>query len=297
MTNRLKFLLQKYYECEIIEINKVTDNVTLFSANNIKYIIKFVTPKCRDIYDFLMTQQANSISYPIKKFTTKEGMYYLYNYEEELNFPTVKKTQHLIEAINELHNTTSYEKKLSSKNFKYLYRTYKKLDYKFQMLEMYIREAEIKQSKTDFEWVILSKYSVFLDVKNMMYDLQKKIHNYVDEKIGVVYCLNHGDPNLNHLYNKKLLSFDNAYLGIFVSDLAKIYVSCDHINLDWYSIINQIIEPYENKFYKIYFKFLVLYIYIINIDFDLVDVNNACNKYIQINRKITIFLKNFESYK
>ncbi len=297
MNKALINLLENYFNSKVTNINKVTENVTLFVINNKKYIIKLVSSKSNEIYNFIISQQVQSVSYPIKKFKTKEGMYFLYTYESELNFPILKKTQQLVDAINVLHKSTSYEKKLNKKNFKYLYRTYKKIDYKFQILEMYIREAEVKQSKTDIEWIMLSKYNIFLDTKIIMYNLQKKIHTYIDDKISVIYSLNHGNPNINHLYNKKLISFDNAYLGLFVSDLARLYVECDHINLDWYTVINQIIEPYGNDFYKIYFKFLVLYIYVINIDFDLVNLNNACNKYIQIGRRISMFLQNFESYR
>lgn len=297
MTELITKLLNSYFKGEINNINKVTKNVTLFTINNKKYIIKLVSYKTNEVYNFITSQQVQSVSYPIKKFKTKDGIYFLYNYEQELNFPTVKKTQQLVDAISELHKSTSYEKKLNKKNFKFLYRTYKKIDYKFQILEMYIREAEVKQAKSDIEWIMLSKYNIFLDTKIIMYNLQKKIHNYIDEKISVIYTLNHGTPNINHIYNKKLISFDNSYQGLFISDLARMYVECDHINLDWYTVINQTIEPYGNNFYKVYFKFLVLYIYIINIEFDLVNLNNACNKYIQISRKISIFLENFESYK
>lgn len=297
MTSSLEKLLNKYFNSKIENVNNVTQNVTLFTIDNQKYIVKLVSSKCNEIYNFIATEQINCISYPLKKFKVKDGLYFLYKYEKELEFPSVKKTQQLLDVINDLHKKTSYERKLNKKNFKYLYRTYKKIDYKFQMLEMYIREAEVKQNKNDFEWVILSKYSIFLDTKMMMYSLQKKIHDYVDDKISVIYALNHGNPNLTHLYNKKLISFDNSYLGLFVSDLAKLYVNCDHINIDWFTLIDQTLSPYGNNFYKIYFKFLVLYIYVINIDFDLVDINNACNKYIQLSRKISTFTKNFESYK
>lgn len=297
MNKELKSLLERYFNQEVIIINKVTTNVTLFSVNNTKYITKQVSAKCNSIYNFIVQQKVQSVNIPIKKFKVESGLYFLYCYETELNYPVLKKTQQLVDAVTTLHKSTSYEKKLNKKNFKYLYRTYKKIDYKFQMLEMYIREAEIKQSKTDFDWVILSKYSIFLDTKVMMYNLQKKIHNYIDDKISVVYSLNHGNPDLNHLYNNKLISFDNAFQGIFISDLARLYVQCDHINLDWCTVINQVLEPYGNNFYKVYFKFLVLYIYVINIDFDLIDVNNACNKYIQLSRKISNFMQNFQDYK
>ena len=60
-----------------------------------------------------------------------------------------------------------------------------------------------------------------------MYQLQRKIHKYLDNKGTCIYCLNHGNLSLNHYVQKKLLSFDNGYVGIFVSDYAKLYVSLD----------------------------------------------------------------------
>lgn len=297
MTKKIEIILKNYFNKEVTDIKQLTNVVTIIMVEDQKYILKLVTPKCEEVYNFIMTQQVEMISYPVKKIKVKEGMYFLYKYEEELKFPILKKTQQLFDALNILHKETSYEKKLNKKNFKYLYRTYKKIDYKFQILEMYIREAEAKQSKTDFEWVILSKYNIFLDTKIIMYNLQKKIHEYIDQRISVVYSLNHGNPDINHIYNKKIISFDNAYLGLFVSDLAKLYVNCDHINLDWHALIDKKLNEYNCNFYKLYFKFLVLYIYIINIDFDMIDINNACNKYIQLSRKISMVLKNFEDYK
>ena len=54
-----------------------------------------------------------------------------------------------------------------------------------------------------------------------MYQIQRKVHKYLDNHGNAIYVLNHGNLNLNHCLQKKLVSFDNGYTGIFVSDYAK----------------------------------------------------------------------------
>ncbi len=292
----IKLLLKDYFKSDINNFIQKTPNVYSLEVCNKKYILKLVSAKCIKINSFLVQENIDIVSLPFKKFKTKKGVYFLYEYQVELDIPNQTKAKHLLELTNLLHDKTKYEKKLSSKNFKYLYRTYKKIDYKFQMLEMYIRESEIKNNKNDCDWILLSKYHVFLDAKIVMYNLQKKIHDYIDKKTNVLYSLNHGNPNISHIYNNKLISMDSSYLGLFVSDIAKLYINCDHINIDWYTLINEVLSKYDNEFYKIYFKFMVLYIYMINVDLNVIDLGVSSNKYIQISRKISIFLQNFESY-
>lgn len=297
LLNQIVFnLIEQKLQVQIISQNRITSNVVLFKTIDEEYILKSVNSKCKEVYDFLKSQEVANVNYPVLTLNTKEGLYYIYKSLTKYKYPIYKQIGDFLESLDILHKSTAYEKKLSKKSFKYLYRTYKKLDYKFQLLEMYIRESEVKVDKTDYDWVVLSKYQVFLNVKPMMYDLQKKIHKYVDEEKPVIFSLNHGNPSLDHIINKQLYSFDNAYLGIFISDFAKAYVTLDHINVDWFTLIDELINPYGSNFYKIYFKFLVLYIYIISLDFDLTNSNNACNKYIQIARKIAVFTKNFDSY-
>ena len=132
---------------------------------------------------------------------------------------------------------------------------------------MVIRESEERVKKTDFDWIVLSKYYIFLNAKKIMYQTQRKIHKYIDNHGNAIYSLNHGNLNLNHLLQKKLVSFDSGYIGIFVSDYAKLYVSLDEYEGNWFKEIEGKLNSYENDFYKTYFKFLVLYIYMINIRF------------------------------
>ena len=101
---------------------------------------------------------------------------------------------------------------------------------------------------------------------------------------------------MNHFIQKKLISFDNGYTGIFVSDYAKLYVSLDDIEGMWYKEIEDKLNSYGNDFYKLYFKFLVLYIYIINLKFSSFDNHTVLNTYIQITNKINRFLTLTSNY-
>jgi hypothetical protein len=127
--------------------------------------------------------------------------------DEKNGFTLIKKVYDLINSVDSLHSKTSFNVKLTDVNFKYFYRIYKSLDRIFQTLEMLVRESEIKQEKTDYDWIILSKYHTFLDVKNIMYSLQKKIHKYIDSKGSCIYALNHGNLSLNHFIGKKFISY------------------------------------------------------------------------------------------
>ena len=117
----------------------------------------------------------------------------------------------LIDCVHELHKKTGFTVRLNDLNFKYFYRIYKNLDRIFQTLEMLVRECEERVVKTDFDWIILSKYNILLNVKKIMYPMQRKIHKYLDNHGNCIYALNHGNLNLNHFIQKKLISFDNGY--------------------------------------------------------------------------------------
>ena len=223
-------------------------------------------------------------------------IYFIYNYVNNYEYPSEKKITDLTNTVYELHKKTGFTVRLNDENFKYFYRIYKNLDRIFQTMEMMVRECETRQKKTDYDWIILSKYYVFLDAKKIMYQLQRKIHKYIDNHGSVIYALNHGNLNLNHYIQKKLVSFDNGYIGIFISDYAKLYVSLDDIDGEWFKEIEEKISSYSNDFYKIYFKFLVLYIYIINLRFSSFDTHTVLNTYLQIATKINRFLTLTSNY-
>ena len=198
--------------------------------------------------------------------------------------------------MDELHKKTGFTVRLNDINFKFFYRIYKNLDRIFQTLEMMVRECEERIKKTDFDWIVLSKYYIFLNTKKIMYQSQRKIHKYLDNHGNAIYALNHGNLNLNHFMQKKLVSFDNGYTGIFVSDYAKLYVSLDDLEGTWFKELESKLNSYENEFYKTYFKFLVLYIYVINLKFSSFEEHTILNTYLQISAKINRFLSLTSNY-
>lgn len=295
--NELFSKIEESFKDKIIKIEAITYEVTLLSFTTSKLILKRVSNKVKNTYDYLASQECKMVLYPLKQFVYKGDVYFVYKYMSKYEYPDNKKIYELIEAADSLHQKTGFTVRLNDDEFKYFYRIYKNLDRIFQTLEMFVRESESNPNKTDNDWILLSKYHTFLNVKNLMYKIQRKIHKYVDSKGSVIYALNHGNLCINHIIRKKLISFDNSYIGIFVSDYAKLYVSIDDIEGDWFKEIDKRLSSYNNEFYKLYFKFLVLYIYLINLKFS--DINNfgIINTYNQIEAKINRFLILTANYK
>lgn len=290
LTNELKSKIIDSFKEEIINVEAISKNVSLLSFKTGKIIIKKVSDKSKNTYDFLASQECKMVLYPLKKFLLKGDTFFVYKYMSKYQYPDIKKIYEIIECMSSLHQKTGFTVRLNDKEFKYFYRIYKNLDRIFQTLEMLVRESEVKMEKNDNDWILLSKYKTFLNVKKIMYPLQKKIHKYVDSKGSVFYALNHGNLNVNHIIQKKLISFDNSYLGIFVSDYAKLYVSIDEIEGDWFKEFDRKLSEFNNDFYKIYFKFLVLYIYLISLKLTNIYDYATINTFIQIENKISRFL-------
>ena len=288
--------LEKNFNAKIENEVALSTDVTLLSFHNKKIILKEVNQKVLDIYHFLASENVDNVRLPIKKITDGKKIYLAFNYVKPINYPEEKQIIDLINVIHNLHQKTAFDIKLETKYFKFFYRMYQKLDRIFQTLEMWVRESEQKPNKDDFDWIILSKYHHFLDAKSVMYQLQRKIHKYVDNKGVAVFCLNHGNPSLEHFINHQLISFNNSYLGIFISDFAKLYVSLDHLNQDYFKEIERVLTSYQNNFYLLYFKFLVLYIYMISLNVDSYHRKHSVEIYLQLANRINKFLKLTNKY-
>ena len=294
--NDFKEKIEQLFNDKILRIEALTSKVTLLSFKDNKFIVKKVNVKTKNIYDFLASQKVDVVLYPLKQFIYEKEIFFVYKYVNEYEYPSEKKISDLISVVDDLHKKTGFTVRLNDLNFKFFYRIYKNLDRIFQTLEMVVRECEERVNKTDFDWIILSKYYIYLNTKKIMYQLQRKIHKYVDNHGSVTYVLNHGNLNLNHFKQKKLVSFDNGYSGIFVSDYAKLYVALDDIDGVWFKDISEKINSYENDFYKTYFKFLVLYIYMINLRITSFEEHTIINTYVQISAKINRFLNLTSNY-
>ena len=162
--NELLSKIEESFNSKILKQEALTDMVTLLSFKDSKYIIKKVNIRTKNIYDFLASQKVENVLYPIKQFVYENEIYFVYKYVLDYEYPSEKKIVDLINSVYELHNKTGFTVRLTDINFKYFYRIYKNLDRIFQTLEMLVRECEIKEKKTDFEWIILSKYHIYISV-------------------------------------------------------------------------------------------------------------------------------------
>lgn len=297
MIQKIISWIKNYYNLDVVKIQKITNKTLKVElSNNTIFIIKIINKKINKIYEYLKLSDVKNILYPKDYFVIDKTHFFIYQYIEEIYIPLNKKVLNLKDSLFILHQSTLIDKKLSSKEYKYLKRIYEKLDYKFKMLESFVRTSESKPIKEDFEWIVLSKYNIFLNCKDYMYQLQKKIHTSIDNKESVKYALNHGNPDITHIINNNFINFENSRLCIVVSDIAKFYVENSFININWKDTIKEMLIPYEGDFYKNYFKFLVLYIYMINLNINNTYSYETLNAYIRISEKIKIFINTFNNF-
>ncbi len=260
------------------------------------YVVKKTNRKSDKIYQYLNSQNVHNVVYPEKKYVLNNEKYLEFPYYDEIDYPSSKKLLNLKDAIMELHDKTKTMKVIKKRNMRYFYKIYYKLDMKFSLLELYIRECENNVNHNDNDWIILSKYHIYLDCKKELYRLQKKLHNLVDKNTSAYYAVNHFKPDITHLVNNSLISLDHAKIAIVTSDIAKIYVANEYIDIDWFNFVDSWLNNYEGEIYKVYFKFLVLYIFILNVNIDNVNEYTSLNSYVQINNKIKKFLLQFNTY-
>lgn len=280
---------------EIKGSSKITENSYLIEASKL-YILKRNYKNLDPCYNYLESQGVMNVSYPIKRYKIGNEKYLLFDYLVEVKYPTDKKIYDLRDALLNLHEKTKVLKETKRNSFKYLYRLYKKLDYKFHILDSYISEAEMREKNDDFDWIVLSKYKTFLDAKKEMYRLQMKIHEEIDAKISIYYAINHGRPSLSHLVSKSLISFDESRFGFVVNDIARFYCSNEDIKIDWFMMIDEWLNLYELPFYKTYFKFMVMYIFILNLHIDFDNSYLSISNYIQIHNKLEKIMITFKDY-
>lgn len=281
---------------DVKKVSKYTKKtIYILTKNQEKYILRFVTNKEVDTYDYLISSQVEAL-YPVKKINYNGYNFYLFKYQTN-NADAISSVRKLKDSLMAMHKATSKEVVLRKENLQNLYKTYQVLDARFTNLEMIIRQIELMQVKDDNCWIILSKYRVFLLAKKTMYALQQKIHKEIDAQSSVTFALIHGSPSLCHYKGGRIISFSNAYYGFVVSDIAKFYVENDHLSTNMYELVNSWLNEYKAPIYKLYFKFLVLYIYMVNLRLTNLKSYEQLNNYIKISDKIKEVIYRFKTYK
>ncbi|QVK20151.1 hypothetical protein KHQ82_07405 [Mycoplasmatota bacterium] len=278
----------------VTNISRINNDIYILSDNNNQYVLKKVNDN--GIYEFLFSQGVTSVIYPLSinnsnKIVIRNFDYYLFNYEKEIKYPAKKKVHDLASAIQNIHFSTTSKYKVKPENaiprFKKMYLF---LNYQFDRIDNFMRVFETKELYSDIDYMVLNRYHIMIDLKYYMSRLQMKILDYLEKGLEPILCLNHGNPRIDHLINKKLISFNHARLSVPVYDIALFYINSAHINVDFASLINNWLDKFDNDFYRLYFKFLVIYIYIFSINVS--DFNNYSN-FINICNKIEMFIEVF----
>ena len=240
-----------------------------------KHLEEYLLKKCDESFDdkvnVLKSQNVSNLIYPIitkdnKNVFLNDGEYY---YLQKFYYDTPSlnevKARNLLEELKLLHKKTQIRKNLSPlKSKKKFEEIFNYLQYKFSLLETFVRDVEGKPYD-EYSIVILKGYHHILDAKKIMEKLNKKIIGSVKEKITVDYVYLHGKPKISHLLNVNgyyLIGYQNGYYGISSFDIAKYYIEVEDLNINHYEIISNYFNAYDNDFYFDYFCFLVLLYYI-----------------------------------
>lgn len=224
------------------------------------------------MFNFLQNVGVDNVIYPefnngeLTVSTFEQEQYYITPYYDSSIIVPEKQALDLFNELVNLHSKTSFPKKLSPKNSRLKFdEISKQLDYKFIMIEEYIRSLETKEINEQ-SYNILSKYYYILDAKNELIRLQKRVILYIKDEEGINYSFIHNNPKLDHLIKVKgynyLVSLEQGKFGIESLDFAKFYVENETLNIDFKKLITNILWQYESNFYYDYFRYLVLLIYI-----------------------------------
>lgn len=241
-------------------------------TNNQNYLLKKCNESTKRIFNFLQNVGVDNIIYPeyqkgtISVSTFQDEEYYITPYYDTSIIVPEKQALDLFNELLHLHSKTSFPKKLSQKSSRSkIDEISKQLDYKFILIEEYIRSLETKKIDEQ-SYNILSNYHYILDAKNELIRLQKRIIVYIKDEEGVNYSFNHNNPKLDHLIKVKgynyLVSVEKGKFGIESLDFAKFYIENEDLNIDFKKLITDVLWQYESQFYYDYFRYLVLLIYI-----------------------------------
>jgi hypothetical protein len=208
----------------------------------------------------------------------------LSNFYNDYTLVPEVKAVNMVNELGKLHDHTAFQRQLTPTSSRPKFEQITEfLDYKFKMLEEFVRSVESK-SLDVFSMPILSNYHYILDAKAELARLQKRVIGHIKEKESVDYTFVHNNPKLDHLLtvrgSKYLTSIENGKVGVSSLDLAKFYLENEDINIDMNALVLKYFNKYDNEFYVDYFKYLILYIYIRRIvvnDLDYVSAQNFIN--------------------
>lgn len=269
--------LYEKYQIKINEHQPITNKTSkIICTDNNCFFIKQVSKELENKYQFLNNQGVSNILYPTlnihKDYISNfdQTNYYVSDYVDNKRIIDDQIAYNLFNSLSYLHNSTSIKRQLSVTKARPKFEEItKQLDYKFKLLENFIRNLETR-SIDKYSYVVLENYHIILKAKKELINLQKRIISAIKSKESVEYVFLHNNPKLEHLIMSRgssyLTSIDHGKIGIDGLDLAKFYIENQHLSLDFKKIIFTDYYNHKSDFYYDYFCFLVIFIYIKRID-------------------------------
>lgn len=271
------------------ELLSVFDKYAIVKLDDENYLICIANKGILNTYKIL-SSVSNNVNMPIKRIDKENKSFLLFKYNNPSG-DNIARVRGLFENIKTLHGKTIYDITIDEKALIKFDRIYKILDYRFTSIENSIRYLENTNIKGDYNWAYLSKYHIYLNAKGRLLKLQESMIKEIKKGLSLKYCLCHGYPSIVYFNKGQIDGFFESNIAIPSSDLARFYV----LNDDLYDIITPLINSYlaelKNGFYKLYYQFFVLYLYILSIDQALSLNYESLYNYLQTSIKIEIFLK------
>lgn len=295
--------ISEKYAIKINDIERLTNkSYKIVCDKHNCYFIKQVPKIVENKYTFLANQGVNNVLYPIlnkeRKYITEfnDKNFYINDYIDNIVTKEESRAYNMFNALNRLHSSTTIKKQLSVTDSRpKIEEITKQLDYKFIVIEQYIRSLETKPIDR-YSMMVLEKYHIILNAKKELVALQKKIIMSIKDKDSVEFSFVHNNPKNDHLIMKNgyqyLTSISKGKIGISSLDMAKFYVENNDVNIDYKEIIFKDYYSQKNTFYYDYFRFLVFFIYIKSIHFSQNDIINKEN-FVNICVKIEKFMNDF----
>lgn len=291
------------YGIEVNDVVKITDkSYKIVCDKQNCYFIKKVPQNVENKYFFLANQGVNNVLYPMinkeRKYLTEydNKSFYVNDYIDNYVIKEDTLAYNMFYTLDRLHMATPLKKQLSVSNTRpKIEEITKQLDYKFILIEKYIRSLETKPIDK-YSMMVLEKYHIILDTKKEQVLLQKKIISSIKDKDSVEYSFVHNNPKNDHLIMKNggqyLTSISKGKIGISSLDMAKFYVENSDLDLDFKKIIYDDYYSHKQGFYYDYFRFLVLFICIKSIHFSQNEYINKRN-FVDICDKLEHFMNLF----
>lgn len=301
--NKFKQNIKDEYDIDIYDLNIIGKNSYLLRDENNNYFLKETSFNTLEKLQFLYNQGVNNILYP---FLNKEQLFvskvenkniYLSKYLDNKIILEEYRVKNMYDELNFLHDQTSFKKQLNPRKSRGRFdELSNQLDYKFKIIEEYIRSLESKELNPSM-MPVLGNYQYILDCKKELIRLQKRIISSVKAKESINFNFVHNNPTIDHLLNTEgrmfLTSIDRGKIGISSLDMAKFYVENEYLDVDFRSLIKDYSIKYNNPFYYDYFRFLVLVIYIKKIKLNS-DLLINVNTFIIVSNSIKKYFNNFK---